>query len=192
MVAHPPITSKDRNRKMIILRLIMSSLLLVRRSRRNNFQPATRTLFYVWIVTLGILAEIPIILFLWLDIYRRLLLDDRGSFRIVWIIVRIGRRTPPPRPPFTPSRPDPDTPVPGTAAVMFTSTMTFTAAIMATPTMPGTPINCIPRHGACKEKHQNNKDRTNRLFHFHLLLCGGFLVPSSTIKKIIIPFLLLL
>jgi hypothetical protein len=157
----------------------MSSLLLIRRSRRNYFQPATRTLFYVWIVTLGIPAEIPI-LFLRLDIYRRLLLDDRGCFRIVWIIVRIVRRTPPPLPPSTPSRPDPDTSMPVTSAMVFTS------AMRAAPTVRGPPNNRIPGYGACKKKYQNNKDKTNGIFHFHLLMCGCFFVPSSTIMKILI------
>jgi len=173
---------------MIILRFIMSSFLLIRRSQRNYFQPATRTLFYVWIVTLGIPAEIPI-LFFRLDIYRRLLLDDRGCFHIVWIIwmiVRIVRGTPPPRPPSTPSRPDPDISMPVTSAMVFTSAMMFTSAMRAAPTVRGRPINRIPGYGACKKKYQNNKDKTNGIFHFYLLLCGGFFVPSSTIKKILI------
>jgi hypothetical protein len=47
----------------------MSLLLLVRWRWRNKFQPATRTLFDVSIITLSIWTEIPIILFLRLGIY---------------------------------------------------------------------------------------------------------------------------
>jgi hypothetical protein len=116
MVAHPPSDTSNRNEKMPLLSFIMSSLLsFLWNRRRNNLQPALRTLFNIRIVALGIVgAVIPVILFLWLwgrlDIYWRLLLDDSG-WRIVWIIriVWIARGTPPPWAPSTPSWPDPDT-----------------------------------------------------------------------------------
>ena len=163
---------------LIMLRFTMSSLLLVRWNWRNYLQPSTGTFFHIRIVALRILAEIPIILLLRLrgrlDICRRLLLDDYGWFRIIWV-VRIVVRRPPPRTPSTPFWPNPDT-----------------SPKMGTSTMMAPPIICKPGYGVCGEQNQNSKNNANGPFHFHLLLCGGFLVPSSTIKKILIPFLLLL
>jgi hypothetical protein len=96
---------------MLLPYLNISSLSLIRRNRRrNNLQPALRTLLNIGIVPLGIRTVIPVTLFLllWgrLYIYRLLLLVNDRWRRIVWI-VRIGIvRIAPPR---TPSRSDPDT-----------------------------------------------------------------------------------
>jgi hypothetical protein len=114
MVAHPTRASSTKDVKMLLPYLNISSLSLIRRNRRrNNLQPALRTLFNIGIVPLGIRTVIPVILFLLLwgrfYIYRLLLLVDDRWCRIVWIvwIVRIGIvRITPPR---TPSRSDPDT-----------------------------------------------------------------------------------
>jgi len=111
MVAHPTRASSTKDVKRLLPYLNISSLSLIRRNRRrNNLQPALRTLFNIGIVPLGIRTVIPVILFLLLwgrfYIYRLLLLVDDRWCRIVWI-VRIGIvRITPPR---TPSRSDPDT-----------------------------------------------------------------------------------
>jgi hypothetical protein len=111
MVAHPTRASSTKDVKMLLPYLNISSLSLIRRNRRrNNLQPALRTLLNIGIVPLGIRTVIPVILFLLLwgrfYIYRLLLLIDDRWCRIVWI-VRIGIfRITPPR---TPSRSDPDT-----------------------------------------------------------------------------------
>jgi len=186
MVAHPPITNKARDRKMIVLWFIISLLLLVRRGWRNNFQPAVRTFFDIRIVPLVILAVIPIIWLIRLGINRRILLNDHGPFGIVWIIGIIigviGR--PPPRPPPAPPRPDPDGPMP--IAPMITTTMVASPLITATViaaattmiafTLIATSFNCIPGNSESNNKHQKNKNNTKCIFHFLLLLFRRFIV----------------
>jgi hypothetical protein len=144
---------------------IIHSFLCARCSRRKYLEPSTGTSFNIWIVALGLSAEIPVILILGLDMYGGLLLDKRMCFRIVrivirivGIVVRIVWRTPPPRPP-SPSGPNPDTAMPAAPAMPAASTM------------PATSTNCKPRYGACEEEHQNNKNKASGIFHFDLLLC---------------------
>jgi hypothetical protein len=94
---------------------MVSFSFILRDRRRNNPQPAFRTLFDIGIVALGLRAVIPVTLFLllWcrLYIYLWLLLGYDRRSRIVWIwiwIIRIGivRITPPW---VQPSRADPYT-----------------------------------------------------------------------------------
>jgi hypothetical protein len=81
---------------MLVPYLTISSLSFIRRNgRRNNLQPALRTLLNIRIVALGIRTVIPVTLFLFLwgrlYIHRLLLLVDDRWCRIVWIgIVWIG------------------------------------------------------------------------------------------------------
>src|SRR4030042_5249986 len=104
MVAHLISADSTRDKKMLVPYLNISSLSFIRRNRRrNNLQPALRTLLNIGIVTLGIRTVIPVTLFifLWgrLYIYRLLLLVDDRWCRIIWI-VWIGKRRK--NPPTTP------------------------------------------------------------------------------------------
>jgi hypothetical protein len=65
IVAHPTNASSTKDKKMLLPYLNMFSLsFILRNRRRNNLQPALRTLLNIGIVTLGIRAIIPVILFL--------------------------------------------------------------------------------------------------------------------------------
>jgi hypothetical protein len=153
---------------------MMSSLLALWRTRRwNNLHPTAGTLLDIRVVGLGILTEIPIILFFcWrlLFIYLGLLLHNNRWLRIVrvirviiWIIVG-----PPPSPPWSP---DPNTTTPIASTVIVTSvivTAIIVSAVIASSGMASSgmaSIMSVHRQDYWKEEYNNRQDYINHPFH---------------------------